>query len=424
MKRTALGQAARCLGLSFVLTVSAPACSGTSTRAVRTTGTSSPRFATSGVAPVSGFAARQDPAVAWTGRNLFVFGGYRSVGATSDGRDLLRDGAVIDVESGNADGVPSAPFAGPLLSPAAARSGDSVVVAGIECSDYRAEQDSDAYSCAKDSGRFALATFDPVARRWSTVARLPSLDALRSTPTWARGRTDPGFWISQVLGTESGQTMIAATYGNANEFWVHPPGTATLTQLPDPSGASDACVAGTRVVVMTAHAASGPGTEASLRVLDLAEPDATWSDTSTTALGVGFAPQLACLGTRVMLTNRYGIAGNDGRIFDLAAQTWNDVAAPPPNQVTSADGRTFFPPFYSSSEQRLWTGAELLELTDFANPVSSTLPPGRAYNPATNSWRPLPPLPTRLALPQWAGSAVVGYTTDGARHVAVHYLPT
>ena len=422
MKRTALGQAARGLGLSFVLAVGAPACSDTSTRAVRTTGTSSPRFATSGVVPVSGLAARQASAVAWTGRDLFVFGGYRSVGAT-DRRDLLRDGAVIDVESGDAAGIRSAPFAGPLLFPAAARSGASVVVAGIECSDYRGEQDSDSYSCAKGSGRFALATVDPVARRWSTVARLPSLDALRSTPIWARGRTVPGSWISQVLGTESGQTVIAVKHGDATGFWVHPPGAATLTQLPDPSATSDACVSGDRVVVTTAHTGSGPGTEASLRVLDLTEPDATWSDTSPTALGVGFAPQLACLGTRVMLTSRYGITGADGRIFDLATQTWNDVATPPPNQVTSADGRTFSPPFYSSSEQRLWTGAELLELTDFANPVSSTLPPGRAYNPATNSWRPLPPLPTPLASPQWAGSAVVGYTTDDARPVAVHYLP-
>lgn len=41
------------------------------------------------------------------------------------------------------------------------------------------------------------------------------------------------------------------------------------------------------------------------------------------------------------------------------------------------------------------------------------LPPGRGYDPATNTWRVLTPLPGAMALPQWAGTAVVGYGTDG-----------
>ena len=69
-----------------------------------------------------------------------------------------------------------------------------------------------------------------------------------------------------------------------------------------------------------------------------------------------------------MLTNRYGSTGTDGHLFDLVARTWSDVAPPPPNPVTSIQGRTFSPPFFSSPKQRLWNGSELLELTDSRTP--------------------------------------------------------
>ena len=126
-----------------------------------------------------------------------------------------------------------------------------------------------------------------------------------------------------------------------------------------------------------------------------------------------------------MLTNRYGITGTDGHLFDLVAQTWSDVAPPPPNQMTSIQGRTFSPPFYSSPKQRLWTGSELLELISLREPrffraATEAVP----TTPPRIPWRSLPPLPTSLASPQWADSAVVGYTTAAGRPVVVHYLPT
>jgi hypothetical protein len=411
-------------GLVLVLTLVVCGCSEASGGPDRPAPPPPSRFETSGVVPVAGLSARQGAAIAWTGRELLVFGGYRRVRGTSDARELLSDGALVDVTSGRSVPLPRAPFVDALLYPTAARAGDSVVVTGIECADYRVEPDSEAYSCARASGRFALASFDPVEQRWSTVSRLPTLDALRTSPPWSPNGTQPGFWITQVLGTDSGDAVVTVQHDAASELWLHTATAGRLRRLPDAGAASNACVTGARVAVMSTVASSGVATTASIRLLDLSAPDVGWTDSPTTTLPSGFAPELDCLGPRIMTTNKYGITGTDGQVFDLGTQTWHPVTAPPANRVTSPNGLTFAMPFTGSPEQRIWNGSELLELTDFVALGSGTPLPSRAYDPTTNTWRALPTLPARMELPQWAGVAVVGYGTDHARSTVIHYLPT
>lgn len=124
-----------------------------------------------------------------------------------------------------------------------------------------------------------------------------------------------------------------------------------------------------------------------------------------------------------MVRNLYTTNDTGGQLYDLATRTWTEVAAPPPTQITSPHGTVPFP-FTGSADQQVWTGTELLELTNPTSPGNPALLPGRAYNPETNTWRVLPPLPHQLALPQWAGTAVVGYSTDRGQSVVVYYLPT
>lgn len=396
---------------------------GTSDETAQRPPASVARFGASGLVAVPGLEGRDGPAVAWTGARLFVFGGYR-VGSAN--RRLLPDGALVDVETGKSEAIPRAPFAAPLLWPAATRSGGRVVVVGVECADFRVEEDSDAYSCAKGSGRFALATFDPARRRWTAVSRPPGLDALRSSPRWAPGRVEPGFWVPQVLGSDAGRTVIAVSHGATYEFWSHAVTKGSWTQLPSPGASSAMCVTGSRVAVMSETNAE----TATLRLLDLAAPAAQWEDTLPVELEPRTTPDLdlSCLGDRILVTNLYGDLGTRGRLYDLTKSTWTDVASPPSNLATAPDGRSIALPFTANAAQRIWTGTELLLFTDFPVPWTprdnDQRMPGRAYNPTTNTWRVLPPMPARVAAPQWVGTAAVGYALQDNRSVIAIYRPT
>lgn len=392
------------------------------TTARSTAGTAAPRFTESGVVRVPDLAARQTPATAWTGTRLFVFGGYQSVDdGTSNGRRLLPGGALVDVETGRADELPRPPFAAPLLYPFAVRAGDRIVVAGIECARYRSPEDTDTVLCGPDSGQLALASFDEARGRWGKVSRLPNLETAPSGGT-------PDVWIRQLLGSESGGAVLRVADRSDDEHWLVT-ASGSLTALPDPGSASDACVTGNRIAVMNAASTPVvrvgglvivPGIEPTtfaLRLLDLATSDPTWVETPPVELVPGTAPALACLGDHVLVTRAFS-QGAEGHLFDVTTSTWTEVPAPPPNPVTTPDGQTIPSLFFGTADQRVWTGSELLELTDFAVPLDSTgsILSSRAYDPTTNTWRALPPLPTRFEAPQWVGTAAVGYGTRRRTH--------
>lgn len=401
-----------------VLILVGVSCTGNSSSAARPP-SAGPRFAESGVVPITGLASRQAPAVAWSGRELLVFGGYRA--KQGDRRDWRRDGALVDVETGAARKVASAPFAAPLYAPAATRTGHRIAVAGTECAGYEVEEDSDNFSCARRTGRIALATLDPATARWSRATRVPESAAPRSSPSWAAGRSVPGAYVTQLLGADGARTVVALDGRGGRSYWVQARPGARLRALPDPQAASDGCISGRRLVVAATEPESA--TDWSLRTLDLAAPRSAWEGTPPVALGAGFRPAIACMGGRVMLSDRFGVAGTAGaRVYDLAGRTWTEAATPPANQVTTADGRTVDAPFFSDPAQRLWTGSELVELTDFRNPDNLTFPRSRAFDPVANSWRRLGSLPAPMNAPQWAGTAAVDFTTTRAGRSAVSHF--
>ena len=137
-----------------------------------------------GQTPVKGLA-RNNPATVWAGDRLFVYGGFKRPPA--DG--VVDGGALVDVMSGHATALPTAPFSAPLFEVAAARAGDEIVVIGIECRSYRDESESS--TCAPGAGATRSASYNIENGHWTSIRTprdLPSPKIRLHGPRAGRGR--------------------------------------------------------------------------------------------------------------------------------------------------------------------------------------------------------------------------------------------
>lgn len=376
----------------------------------------------SGVIPIQGLSSRAGPAVAWTGTELFVFGGLGS-GTEGDPARLLTDGATVDPATGRADRLPGAPFPAPLLtSDAALIAPGQVLVLGWFCPSPQPYPDSDSYECGSAAG-LAGAVLDTDARDWTKV-KVPKLDA---QPSQVR-----------IVGTTSNGDVVVGI-GRPNDlrrdYWRFraDSGDGSWTELGSPGVATDACLAGDTLVALTAKFDNGgqvleqdprlvpaPGSgavyvpgdaawvEPTFVTRDPSRTDGAWSpDLTLTDARYPIPPEISCMGGEVMVVPG-GSDGSEGtHVYSVARNTVRRPSAPP--KTTDAGFAGFFAP-------RVVTGTELLFLTrspDFAAaPTPGQVPgllPSRAYDPGSDTWRVLAPLPGATADPQWTGSALVDY---------------
>jgi hypothetical protein len=363
-----------------------------------------------GTTPVQGLNATVGAATAWTGTDLFVFGGTDRT-RVGPGK-VSNSGARIDVMSGDSTAVPDAPFDAPLISPVAARAGDAIVVMGVECPAYNEPDDSPSPTCEADGAGFAVAAYDLGAGTWTDITPPPHLDSV------ADGRpVDPASgnpfvsWTPQLVGvTERGSVIVSLdrTGGDVPDFWALEPTTGEWRHLGSPGRAFARCVAGEQLVVSTAarRDQNTDWVDVTLRSLDTDAPEAGWK-TSTTIPGARYpsfgGPRITCMGTRVMVTGSLGEANGGYRVFDSVTQTLSTPPAPP-----AGDG--------GAIGARIWNGTELLFL-NFSPRISGStvdhsgaLLPGHSYDPAANTWRTIPGFPVLPMQPIRAGSAVVDLT--------------
>jgi len=374
----------------------------------------------SGVIPIEGLSPRAGPAVAWTGAELFMFGGL-GTGAEGDPARLLTDGATVDPATGRADRLPEPPFQAPLLiSDAALIAPGHVLVLGWSCPSPQLYPDSDSYDCGSGAG-LAGAVFDADVRAW-TKLKVPTVDA---QPSQIR-----------IAGTTSNGDVVVGI-GRPNDlrrdYWRFRPGAGSWTELGSPGVATDACLAGDTLVALTAKFDNGgpileqdpriapaPGSGAvfvsgdaawvqpTFVTRDPSRPDGVWNPGVTlTDARYPIPPEISCMGGKVMVVPGGGDGSEGTHVYSVARNTVRRPSAPP--KATSAGFAGYFAP-------RVWTGTELLFLTrspDFAAaPTPRQVPgllPSRAYDPGSDTWRVLAPLPGATANPQWTGSALVDY---------------
>jgi hypothetical protein len=380
-----------------------------------------------GVVPVKDLPARSEPAVAWTGDRLFIYGGRKGM----DPGRFSQDGALLDVMTGETVALPDTSFAGPFVSPTAVRAGNEVLVFGVECEGFSVPEDSDSVECEAESGKVTVATYDLDEGEWSTIPVPP--DVARAT---ASGSTFVTRWPRIAGVADQGAVVVdlGADAISGPDFWMITPATRQWRHLGSPGRATNSCMIGNEVAVVTGKyenhgrvvesdpslspgsSSHGPGdgwVQPTVQLLDITASDAQWHAGPTlTDVKYSLDPAIACMGNRVMVSAGLGGPNGPFRVYDTASRRWS---TPPPTP-----GGAPMP-----VDEPIWTGTELLLLSlmpDLRNvqsmPDKETirLQSGLAYNPASNTWRTIPPLPTLPHNLQWAGTAVVDYTPNAVRY--------
>lgn len=375
-------------------------------------GSAGPRVAEpiagTGTTPVRGLTAPPSPALAWTGDDLFVFGGTdrSNVGP---GR-VSNSGARVDVMSGDATALPESPFHAPLLSPAAVRAGNTIVVMGVECPDYGEPDDSPSNTCAADGVGFAVAAYDLGRGEWAAIAPPDNLGSIVDGRPVDPATGNPFVsWAPQIVGvTDQGAVVVTLdrTGGDIPDYWALTPGTKWWQHLGTSGPAFTACVLGDRLVVSSAATrdAKNDWTDATLRSLDTTAPDRGWQ-TDASITGAHYpsfgGARIVCMGTRVMVTGALGEANGGFRVYDTRTHALSTPPAPPaPGGAIGA---------------RIWSGTEVLfinfmpRISGGSVDHSGALLPGYAFNPTTNTWRTIPGFPVLPVHPIWGDTAVVDY---------------
>lgn len=308
------------------------------------------------------FPARNNAALAVTDQGVFLFGGRFGVEEDLEAPD---DAVLVDLSTGERTPLPLAPYG--IDEATAVSVGDKVVVTGIGCADVVDE--GQEREC-EPGGRASL-VYDIGGRDWQEVAGPEG-------PNSARRAT--------MLGVTSENRVVAAQYLNLDRpllLWTLAPGEDEWASVPSPGvRGDDVCLAGDRLVVVTAEAISPPADfegnvqpgsgdpettygyryrDPQLHVLELASDDPTWAVSSPLpgAAETRAQPAIACMGDTVLVES-----GDTWAIHDLDTGTW-----------TAAEG----PRGSLGSGHELWTGEELVVL----RPADSG-----TYDPNTDEWTP------------------------------------
>ncbi len=332
--------------------------------------------------------SRSDPALAWTGDRVFVYGG--APGGEWEARPL-GDAALWDPRSEEYESMADPPFDLPLKPGAASVAvGDAVVLLGTLCETPLVLPDNASYSCSP--GSVAAATYDTSEDTWIVHDIPPELARFTDAHVDGVGATSDGRAVFSV--TARGQRLWAVDVEGAWE--ALPPLPPALRRFHQPL-----CLAGDTV----AGLAKVPDRRTlRLHLLALVSADPSWATTGPVApsrVGTEMgSAQLAC---------GDGFAVVHGYAFGSAQRHSTDP--------TGSDGWIPLPPAPVEISQPVvvWTGATLdFLVSPYSMPASG---PGLAYDPAADAWHEVraTPLPTTVVTVAGtpARPAVVWWPPDG-----------
>jgi hypothetical protein len=352
------------------------------------------------VVPTPGLSARDAPAIAWTGKRLFVFGGVHFAPANRPDENLANDGGLVNPRTGEVRRLPASPFRPRLSVPVAVAVDDTVVVVGISC---KALADEEYGFICRRPARYAAAQYDRSEDDWTEVPiPAPLLRIDGAAPDGAR--------VGALGATSNGRAVFEFGAGFAREYWAYAPKRHRWTRLPDPGFRPEsACLMRNELVLLRVRyevngmvhdvdpspRLQGTGKNyvlPTLAVFDLAG-GSHWNESAAgtdVVYPFGSPPGVTCLDRSVAVVDSVR-STEHFRVYETAGDTWSAPASPPPPAVFSA--------------VRFWTGTELVFLPTEADIGS----PGFAYRTGTNSWRLFenPPAISHGGL--WNGSAIVGY---------------
>ena len=420
------------MAVAVALLLVAACGSGTDSRTGTDNGTGVPGTVDTTPVPVSELEPRWYPALAWTGSEVFVFGGSEAGGFTPH----LESGALVAPDLASMVPLPPPPFPAPLEYPVAVTLGGGglgggapdgeVLVVGVTCAPPYGDEFPPC-----DPGNVAAATFDLASHTWETVELPPELAALDETPTDGSRAT---VFVDDLGVASDGQAVLVVGETRA-VHWRFDAATREWTALPPPpvapvseddrrlgfSSVIAECLSGDTLVVMEPAVPHDPKVSGSgdgeggvrTHVLDVVA-GGDWVTLADAPQVPGDSElEVACAGSHVVATDGatagtlVDITGNErsgGWQLDLADGTWSDL--PRPADLPMSGG---LPP--GPFVSRLWTGTELLLL-----PLGGEQP-GLAYDPVAGTWRALVDVPGDTITAMWAGDRVVAVPAGGSSTV-------
>jgi len=175
-------------------------------------------------------------------------------------------------------------------------------------------------------------------------------------------------------------------------------------------------LAGVAVILNRGGTSEEPSSSDPTRVFTEIPPGST-VDLGTAPIAERAVPALVWTGTEMIVwggMDRRGATLADGAAFDLATGTWRVIAPAP------IVGREWPQLAWTGTEMIIWGGAYSDGAIVDGAYVRTGLTDGAAYNPATNTWRLLPPAPvdsTVYGSAVWTGEEVIliGNGPDGDR---------
>lgn len=348
---------------------------------------------------------RAFPLIAWTGREVVIFGGGA---APSDGKvaQALGDGAIYDPVANAWRPMAAAPFEPPLAVPQGIWTGSELLVVGVPCKEQSEEEDPSVSDCVP--GGLKAGAFDPVGNKWRE-ASLPSVV-----------RDDGHQYGIEALGHSSHGSVFALK----GRYWIVGDDGA-WSELPmPPFRARLRCVIGDELlavhyvddstyqdqrhaqeqaqggeILIDDSARSKLRSAMTVATLDLSSREGWVSIPRTDIEGV--APQYlnstcAPHGVYIYSAGRAGDPRLNNARYDAAAGSWEPIAAPP------GETRVDPPAVFVDDRLTVW-GDRLLQ-----------------YDPTTNEWTDFGPVERPTTVVPAGDKAVLYYFPNG-EDVTVRY---
>ncbi|HEX3425827.1 MAG TPA: hypothetical protein VHT30_06825 [Acidimicrobiales bacterium] len=354
----------------------------------------------------SGLCGRYDASAVWTGKEMLVWGGESCAGGTcpSDQSPHLGDGAAYVPASDSWHRLARSPLAGREAA-ATAWTGTELLLWG----------GTTGQALMADG-----AAFDPARDKWRTIAPSPLAPRTASVSAWT-GR--------ELLVWGGSDLADGAAYDPAANKW------RTLAAGPL-AGRSAAVSAWTGRELVVWGGVSLDGNKAFTDGAAYDPASDRWRTLGSGPLSGRYTPAATWTGTDLLIWggNAPGsLPFADGAAYDPATDQWRTL---PPAPVV---GRTASGAVWTGKEMVLWGGVGVprptgnsigLDPTLGLNAGTTPLEDGAAYDPASDRWRVLEPVPLlgrAFPVSVWDGQGMIlwgGLTqvdspasaADGARY--------
>jgi hypothetical protein len=316
----------------------------------------------------SGLCGRYDAAAVWTGKEMIVWGGESCAGATcpSDQSPHLGDGAAYNPTTDKWRTVAKSPLTAREPAATAWTGTEMLVWGGTSGQDLLADG----------------AAYDPGKDKWRPLAGSPLVARTASAAAWTG---------KELLIWGGSDQPDGAAYDPAANTWRVLPASPL-------SGRSAAVGAwtGKELVVWAGVSVNGTKEFADGAAYDPATD--RWRRIASAPVAGRYAAATAWTGRELVVWggNRLGSVLGDGAAYDPGADRWRTLPAAPVADRSAAGT------VWTGRELVVWGGVGRPGSAAAADPLARVLEPrstltlledGAAYDPSTDKWRTLEPVP-------------------------------